>query len=101
MKIHYERSGGFAGLIKKATIDTDQLPSQSASEIHKLVQKVDFKSFKNKGDHPQNPDAFNYQITIENQNAKSTANFNESEISLNPGVAELIDKLKDYSDQIT
>ncbi len=40
MKIEIERSGGFAGIIKKITMDTENLPKDMAKDIEKNISKT-------------------------------------------------------------
>ena len=40
MKIEIERSGGFAGIIKKITMDTENLPKDMANDIEKNISKT-------------------------------------------------------------
>jgi hypothetical protein len=39
MKIYFERSGGFAGMLSSTTVDTQNLSSKEANEIKNLVEK--------------------------------------------------------------
>ena len=41
MRISFERTGGFAGIIKKTTVDTDTLPPNEASTLARLVEVAD------------------------------------------------------------
>jgi len=39
MKIHLERSGGYAGMIMSTTVDTKTLSSNEAKELQNLIEK--------------------------------------------------------------
>jgi hypothetical protein len=40
MKIHFERTGGFAGLVNSATVDTGSLSSDEAHKVENMVQQA-------------------------------------------------------------
>jgi hypothetical protein len=100
MKIYFERSGGFAGVLSSTTVDTQKLSSKEASEIKNLVEKVQFfelpprlsqlsKTTKDAADY------FVYKITIQNNNQdKHTVECND--VNLKPALKQLIAFLTKY-----
>lgn len=69
VRIHFERSGGFAGpaMRRTCTVDSDALPAEEAEEVRSLVQAADIATLAS---HPARsdsirPDAFRYRLTIE------------------------------------
>lgn len=44
MRISLERTGGFAGITKKTTVDTAELPANEAKTLPQLVEAADRKS---------------------------------------------------------
>ena len=40
MKIHLERSGGFAGITSSTTVDTKALTPNDVNELQNLIQKA-------------------------------------------------------------
>jgi hypothetical protein len=42
MIIQYERSGGFAGMVQRAVIDSDQLDPQERQQLQGLLAQADF-----------------------------------------------------------
>lgn len=42
MKIHFERTGGFAGIPTAATIDTLALTPEEAQQLHDLIRAAAF-----------------------------------------------------------
>lgn len=42
MKIRFRQTGGFAGLVKSAEIDTEQLPPAEAEQLASLVTQTHF-----------------------------------------------------------
>ncbi len=37
LKVAFEQSGGFAGLVKGCVLDADELPADESAELHRLV----------------------------------------------------------------
>jgi len=70
--IAYERSGGFAGLRKRALVDTDTLAPAERAEWERLVDAAQF--FRLPGtippSNPQGRDMFIHVIRIERQGAR-------------------------------
>jgi hypothetical protein len=66
MKIHFQRSGGLAGVVMEAVLDTASLPAEKAGELEKLVQSANVFSAPENLVGPQgSADDFQYRIAIE------------------------------------
>jgi hypothetical protein len=98
MKIHFERTGGFAGMLMSNTIDTKSLPANEANDIQNLIDVCKFfelpsnlfqrspsKSIKGAADY------FTYKITIENGNRKHSVEC--TDLNMQPAVKRLVDFL--------
>jgi hypothetical protein len=94
MKISFERSGGFAGLILATAIDTQTLSSAESEQIHQIMD-VDFFGLP-KADSSSQPDRFHYQITVEEGDRQHTVEFGESTMpdSLRPLVDWMLERCK-------
>ncbi len=73
MRIHFERSGGFAGLRLEATVDTASLPAEMADTLRRLVQAAhvfDLPAVM----APEGPgaDRFCYQLTVEDSGRRQS-----------------------------
>ncbi len=65
MRIHFARSGGFAGLRLALSLDTTTLDKDRAAEIEKLVQEAAFFDLPSGSAHsPAGADRFEYRIRI-------------------------------------
>jgi hypothetical protein len=89
MKIEIERSGGFAGIIKRVKIDTKTLPKDLASNVekHLLENKVNDKppqTMKSKM-----ADCYYYKISGSIGNSKKQIEF--SEFGADKEIKRLID----------
>jgi hypothetical protein len=66
MKIDFERSGGFAGMLVQLSVDTGSLPPAEADILHQRVQKANFFDLPARLDTPKGaPDQFQYVLTVE------------------------------------
>lgn len=107
MKIHLERSGGFAGLTNSATVDTQALAPKDAKELQNLIQKS--KLFERSGKYTQQSDSqqtgrnaitkkgaadyFTYKITIQTGNEEQSMECNDVDIQADvKGLVDFVTK---------
>jgi hypothetical protein len=107
MKIYFERSGGFAGMLSSTTVDTENLPSKEAIEIKNLVEKAHFFELPSKLIQSSSSkitkgaaDYFVYKITIQNNNnqikSKKEHSVECNDLNMQPTLRPLIDFLTKY-----
>ncbi|OUL23652.1 hypothetical protein BV372_29710 [Nostoc sp. T09] len=79
MRISFERTGGFAGISKKTTVDTATLPPNEANELPRLVEAAGLFNLPEKITSP-NPqvDRFQYKLTVEDQGKQHTVTVSEA-----------------------
>ena len=79
MNIHFERSGGFAGIRLKHDIDVDALPEKIREELQKLIGAAAFFQLPDsiKATNP-GADRFQYQITVDSGDHKHTVNVDDA-----------------------
>jgi len=78
MRIEIERSGGFAAMLVKATIDTRSLSAEQAKELESMVNAAGFFELPAKAASPPGgADQFNYKITIKVGDKKHTVETND------------------------
>lgn len=79
MKILLERSGGFAGLIMTATLDTAQLSPQELAEVQPCIAAANLfespESFLS-----QQPDRFQYRFEVTDGDRHHSITFGESAV---------------------
>jgi hypothetical protein len=66
-RIHIDlvRSGGFAGISRRASVDTEKLPPAEAARIAELVHGVDFDALTQRATGPpRRPDRFQYDLDV-------------------------------------
>lgn len=80
MIIHFERSGGFAGMIQQFEVDTGDLEPHVEQELDALVTAADFFETPLAQSAPQGADRFNYQLMIERGAQSRTVTLSESEL---------------------
>lgn len=82
MKIEVERSGGFAGISKRVSIDTRTLPRSLAIKLEKnLMTNIESRNKINGKIKFNPPDCYTYKITGEVGSGKFEINFNEFDAS--------------------
>ncbi|MBG1269331.1 protealysin inhibitor emfourin [Nostoc sp. WHI] len=79
MRISFERTGGFAGISKKTTVDTADLPPNEAATLLRLVEVADLFRLPEQITSP-NPqsDRFQYKLTVEDNGKQHTVTVSES-----------------------
>ncbi|MBW4686974.1 MAG: hypothetical protein KME40_18170 [Komarekiella atlantica HA4396-MV6] len=79
MRISFERTGGFAGISKKKTFDTDSLPPNEAQELPRLVEAADLFKLPERitSSNPQS-DRFQYKLTLEDNGKQHTVTVSEA-----------------------
>ncbi len=81
MKIGFQRSGGFAGMVMSKEIDADNLPPNEANQLRQLIDAADFfrlpAQIISRG--PQ-PDRFQYQISVEKDGQQHTVEVGEQSV---------------------
>lgn len=79
MKIQIERSGGFAGISKKITLDTDDLPESIAKDLDNCLFCTPVPKSTNKSVKNRSADFFSYKISARKGKQSRTIEFNEYE----------------------
>lgn len=79
MRITFERTGGFAGITRKTTVDTTTLPAKEAKELPLLVEVADLFQLPAQIPSP-NPqsDRFQYRLTVEDNGKQHTVTVSEA-----------------------
>jgi hypothetical protein len=96
IRIDLVRSGGFAGISQRASVDTDELPPEEAATIAELVRAVDFDALASLATGPPRaPDRFQYDLDV--HQGRSHHHLTLGERSVPPELQALIDHLmKNY-----
>ena len=79
MRVSFERTGGFAGITKKTTVDTDTLPPNEASTLARLVEVADLFRLPEQitSLNPQS-DRFQYKLIVEDNDKQHTVTVSEA-----------------------
>jgi len=81
MRIVFERTGGFAGLNLKTSLDAAALPPHQARRLSRLLQESHFFDLPLRIDAPgSTPDRFQYRLTVENNNCIHTVQASEDAV---------------------
>ncbi len=96
MLIQIERSGGFAGLRKVINLNTETLPPEEASKLHKMVETSGFFNLPEKFPAPKRgADYFLYKLTVETEGRKHTVAVSEQAVP--EGLTPLLQFLMTYA----
>jgi hypothetical protein len=79
MKVRFDQSGGFAGLLKSCELDTAHLPLEQGEELLKLIGA---SAIKASGEFLSNSsrDLHQYEITIEDGPSKRVVVFDDESL---------------------
>ncbi len=95
MKLVFQQTGGFAGLVRGVELDTETLPPEEAAKLRSLVQQSDLRSHR-AGNESDWRDLLEYEIRVETGQGVHDVAFDDSNIPA--GAAPLLDFLKGYSE---
>ncbi|MFB2768248.1 protealysin inhibitor emfourin [Pelatocladus sp. BLCC-F211] len=88
MRILLQRTGGFAGISKKAIVDTANLSSEETQQLSHLLETANFFNLPTVINAPSNQaDRFQYILTVEENNQQHTVKVNEAAL---PGTLKQI-----------
>ena len=97
MRISFERSGGFAGIIMKTAVDEKDLAPDEAQKLRQLVEETDFFNLPGKvmSRSPQ-PDRFQYELRLEEKSRQYTVTVSEEVLpeKLKPLIQWLMEKAR-------
>ena len=92
MRIDFQRSGGFAGLKLRLSLDVNTLPDEQAKAIRRMIDEANFLTIDEVlPGAPNVRDEYQYQITVITENIQHSIQAAESSMpeSLRPFVEEL------------
>ncbi len=96
MKISFERSGGFMGRNISLSLDLDDLPTDQALTLKRLVNESNFFKLKATPPAPREPDGFTYSITIETETEHHTLSAGDTNFppNLRPLLENLVERAR-------
>ena len=77
MKIHFERSGGFTGIIDKRVINVKSMTSKEQIQLRELVKNIKNMKFDESVKKTKIENSFQYHIIIEDEDEKCVLETNE------------------------
>lgn len=101
MRIHFERSGGFAGMQVRAQVDADSLPPDDAKQLQAMVEAAEFFDLPAKIASPASGgDQFQYRLTVESEGRQHTVEVGDASApeSLQPLLRRLTLLARSYRD---
>lgn len=92
MRIQFERSGGFAGMLVRANLDTAFLSPEEADKLQKMVEEASFFELPGQLSSPSpGADQFQYKVSVEEGDRRHTVETSDQAApdSLRPLLREL------------
>ena len=81
MNIHFERSGGFAGLRLSHDVNSETLPPDQGAELNRLVESSDFFHLpKTVSAATPGGDRFQYKLTVKSGPTEHTVALDEAAV---------------------
>ncbi len=81
MRIHLERTGGFAGRRVEVSLDSDSLTLTQAKRLRTLIARSRFFDLPVRlSSIPVTPDRFHYRVTVEEDDKSHTVEAAEAEV---------------------
>lgn len=93
MRIHFERTGGFAGMRMRATVDSESLSPEEARDLHEMVDAAGFFDLPAAITTPTpGADRFHYKLTVEAEGRRHTVDVSEAAVpeALRPLLQQLM-----------
>ena len=72
VKVQFERSGGFTGIKRAVTVDSQSLPPGEARELKERVERADFFNLPTEIIGQKGADQFVYTLTVESEGRRHT-----------------------------
>ncbi len=101
LRIYFERTGGFAGIGLKTSVDIADITSEEAQELRKMLEGADFFNLPSKIVSPSpQPDRFQYKLKVEEEGRQHTVTISEEAMpaGLNPMVRWLMVRVRKGED---
>jgi hypothetical protein len=81
MRIHFERTGGFAGTRLVATVDSQMLPPEDAGNLHGMVEAAGFFDLPSViAAKTPGADRFQYRLTVETPDRRHRVEVDEAAV---------------------
>jgi hypothetical protein len=95
MKVSFERSGGFTGISRHVSIETDSSSRDVNEKLRQLIESSRFFDMPDRIGTSGHPDGFQYDIFIEDEKRAHRVIMNETSIpgELKPLVKYLLEKI--------
>ena len=95
-RIEFERSGGFAGVSLKTSVDSRAIQPDEAREFDELLDRIDVTTLADSSEAATQPDQFQYDLTIEHDGKREHLTVRERDIpkELRPLLDRLLERAK-------
>jgi len=95
MKIHFERSGGFAGISTSFTVDSNSISFEEQNTVKNMVNTARFFELPSETQLPKRgADYFKFKITVEMEENKKSHTINTNDITMPSELRPLVNYLE-------
>ena len=95
MRIHFEMSGGFAGISMATVIGSDSLTLDEKNILRSLIDNAKFFELPSETPSPnRGADYFSYNITVEGEDLKKSHTIKTNDVTMPPELRPLINYLQ-------
>ncbi|MDP8992656.1 MAG: hypothetical protein M3N31_06350 [Actinomycetota bacterium] len=91
LHIELARSGGFAGITVRSSLDTGDLPPDEAARIEALFEQADLAALPGPGPRPGAVDRFQYDLIVTRGEERRHVSVGEKDVT--PALRQLIDEV--------
>jgi hypothetical protein len=92
VRLELRRSGGFAGIVRSASVDTADLPAEEADELAGLLERSGvLRGGGPPARSPGTPDRFRYRLIVERHEERREVAFGEE--MMGPELRALVERL--------
>jgi hypothetical protein len=95
MTIHFERTGGVAGLRIAVSLATESLSAAQAEKLERLVREANLAAPPQTPPLSGGPDRFHYSLTVEMNGARQTVELDEANVP--PRMRPLLSALERFA----
>lgn len=91
VRIEVARSGGFAGITLRSSIDTSELPPDEGRAVEDLVERADLASLPGPVARPGPVDRFQYDLVVTRGDERRHVSVGERDLT--PPLRQLVDEV--------
>jgi hypothetical protein len=102
MKIHFERSGGFAGIPFTTVVESDSLSLEEKNRLKSILDNAKFFDLPSVTSTPKRgADYFKYKITVESDDLNKSHTVETNDFTMPPELMPLVNFLQSKAKRVS